>query len=310
MSFTFIQSFFRFSGSYVHTFACLIASIHQSQRSAHVRQVSINHGPNGSSRADFDVPFVPGKTTVGQVLQDAASRLVAAGGVSGKTTAAGQVLQDTDAAVAASGKGGDEESGPPVLPNLTLSVAPSLVETVSDQYIGQDWIKNRVGQNGGSRELFPHFRYHVVPALVSSDDEEENSSDDSSDNSSAVDGGYELRMVSDRYSVVGEWPYNRYFHQKNLSAAAGRRAVYSSKLYEYHALEGLTATAWSKIDAISIPIDDKSALCINLTPAGEIRDVVKKEPEGGRVLDLDLPESPGGATFADLKTIGKSVHVL
>jgi hypothetical protein len=232
-------------------------------------KVSINHGPGGSSRADFDVPFVPGKTTVGQVLQDAASRLVAAGGVS-------------------KGKSDDEENGPPI---LTLDKAPSKVETVSDQYIGQDWIKNRVGQSSKS------IRYHVVPALVTSDE-------DDSDDDSAAD-GCELRMIGGR-------------HPKHRTATTERRAVLSSKLYEYHALEGLAATAWSKIEAISIPLDfeGSSALRINFTPTGEIRGAVKMEStrKGGMVelgvLDLDLPESPGGATFADLKTVGKTVHVL
>lgn len=260
-------------------------------------KVSVYHGPSGSGRTDLSIPFVPGKTTVGQALEDAASRLANSGGVNGES-------------------GTDENGPPPILPNLTLTKTPSKVEPVTSLYIGQDWIKNRVPKMGSNQ-----IRYHVVPALVSSDEDSEESDGDSAVGGSGAKKGTEceLRMVSRRYDGEPRVNYRAreqrdvflgplsYFG--SLSAAEERRKVFSSRLFEYHALEGIMATAWSKIKTIRVPIDDASSLRLEMTETGEIqaafREDVGKKKAAMEELDLVFPISRGGATFADLKSVGK-----
>ena len=162
------------------------------------------------------------------------------------------------------------------------------------------------------------IRYHVVPALVSSDEDSEESDGDSAVGGSGAKKGTEceLRMVSRRYDGEPRVRSERrdvflgplsYFG--SLSAAEERQKVFSSRLFEYHALEGIMATAWSKIKTIRVPIDDASSLRIDMAETGEIqaafREDVGKKKAAMEELDLVFPISRGGATFADLKSVGK-----
>ena len=293
-------------------------------------KVSVYHGPSGSGRTDLDVPFVPGETTVGQALEEAASRLAASGG--------------------AKGANGTDENGVP-LPNLTLARAPSEVRPVTSLYIGQDWIKNTI-------TMFPFagnkkVRYHVVPALIGSDEEESDDDDSSEDvvpvresrnkkisgsplaeddksgisgtvpskirSSSSVDtfnvDGCRLMMICSRYpsqvapgrkDIFSE-PYSKPYSK----SSALRQNMLTSRLYEYHSQEGLLTTVWNKIKAICIPLDDRgsSSLRVDLTEFGEIRSVFKEqrgeEETTTEEADIVLPVTGGGAAFSDIKSVGK-----
>jgi len=256
-------------------------------------KVSVNHpGPNGSSggrTTDVDVPFVPGKTTVGDALKEAASRLAAAN---------------------------------KMVPNLTLSKMPSQVTAVTGECIGQDWIRNRVQPTvgfscvpPGSDTFTGTLRYHVAPALVSSD--EEDSSDDDSESKSASgsggDGSSAIRSSGVggtdgcQLRMVRTWPFEK------ILEARQRTAVLSSPLYEYHVQEGLTVSDLTRITTIRIPIDDEGAsvIIIRLSDFGGIEAVLREQTqqEGKTLveeLDIDLPENTGsGATIHDLKAVGE-----
>ena len=277
-------------------------------------KVSVYHGPSGSGRTDLIVPFVPGETTVGQALEEAACRLAASGG--------------------AKGANGTDENESPMVPNLTLARAPSEVRPVTSLYIGQDWIKNRV-PHVGSKQI----RYHVVPAMISSDEEEESDDDpeigpESEANKPSEAGagpfkdstkdctynnidlsntdGCRLMMVSPDF-LGGRTSSRRdifsWASWGSKSSSERRQDILSRRLYEYHAQEGICTTVWDKIESVRVPVDDVSSLRINLTELGDIRSVFTEQSREEKTitdeLDLVLPVSEGAATFADLKSVGK-----
>ena len=265
-------------------------------------KVSVYHGPSGSGRTDLDVPFVPGETTVGQALEEAASRL---------------------AASAAKEESGTDKKEPPMVPNLHLTSLPSQVTAVTDEYIGQDWIKNRVLSTHKNhwmpnQNYLPDcecyngiLRYHVVPALVGSD--EEDSSDDDDDSASkpasgsravssgtGITSGCQLRMVRD-------WSFGK------MMNASQRSAVLTSPLYEYHTREVLEVSDLTRISSIRVPIDAKGSLLrMDLSCTGKIESVFREKKGSSSMtsiedVDIDLPENTGlgGATIGDLKAIGE-----
>ena len=242
-------------------------------------KVSVYHGPSGSGRTDQDVPFVPGETTVGQALEEAASRL---------------------AASAAKEESWTDKKEPPMVPNLHLTSLPSQVTAVTDEYIGQDWIKNRVlsthknhwmpNQNylPGCECYNGILRYHVVPALVGSDEEDSSDDDDDDDSASKPASG-------------------------SRADASQRSAVLTSPLYEYHTREVLEVSDLTRISSIRVPIDAKGSLLrMDLSCTGKIESVFREKKGSSSMtsiedVDIDLPENTGlgGATIGDVKAIGE-----
>lgn len=266
-------------------------------------KVSVYHGPSGSGRTDLAVPFVPGKTTVGQALEEAASRLAASGG--------------------AKEESGTDENGPPI-PNLQLIRMPSRVSAVSRncRYLGEDWMWNDVSNKTGTK-----IRYHVVPALVSSDEE---GSDDESGNEDSKPKSIKAsetkkpssisRSINPFYKDEGAARQDEVYFRAVTSwdfdkpkTAMQRNDVFSSRLYEYHSVEGLSATTLDKITAIRVPLDDNgSFLRIDLTETAEMKAVFKEQQEKDgqtsvKKLNVALARRhmPGGATIEDLKSVGK-----
>lgn len=198
-------------------------------------KVSIASPNAGCAPTAISIPFLPGEMTVGQALQEAASRLAASRTAGAKTDADG------------------DKPIPALIPALQLTRVPSRVQPVTDEYIGQDWLKNNVVNYAGNETL----RYHVVPALVTSDEEESSDDDDSDDEPKSINiDGCLLR-------AVGRWP--------GRSNPEKHRDVISSHLYEYHSQEGLWASAATKVTTVRVPVDDNdgSLLRIELADTGD-----------------------------------------